>query len=183
MPQVSDSFFLIFAFIFVSSLSKHLCEVLFTGGSFQAWRNEQRVWMIKSVTSHLYGSMDAVMKKIGMREASFLTTNKVMDDGREKLYQMGKFDFRISTAILAPIVTLVILNMAAFMVGLARVVAAGNWEEMFAQLVLSFYIVVISFPVIEGMSMRKDEGRIPPSIAGLSSILATLVLALGSIVI
>ena len=69
--------------------------------------------MIKSVTCHLYGSMDAIMKKIGMREASFLTTNKVVDNEQEKLFQMGKFDFRTSTAILAPVIILVISNMAA----------------------------------------------------------------------
>lgn len=179
-PKVSDSFFMIFAFIFVSSLSKHLYEVLFTGGSFQTWMNEQRNWMIKSVTCHLYGSMDAIMKKIGMREASFLTTNKVVDNEEEKLYQMGKFDFRTSTAILAPVIILVISNMAAFMVGLARVIAAGNWDKMFVQVVLSFYILIMSYPIVEGMILRKDKGRVPPSITLLSTVLAMVLLTLGS---
>ncbi|XP_034686472.1 cellulose synthase-like protein G2 [Vitis riparia] len=179
-PKVSDSFRMIFAFIFLSSLSKHLYEVLFTGGSFQTWMNEQRNWMIKSVTCHLYGSMDAIMKKIGMREASFLTTNKVVDNEEEKLYQMGKFDFRTSTAILAPVVILVISNMAAFMVGLARVIAAGNWDKMFVQVVLSFYILIMSYPIVEGMILRKDKGRVPPSITLLSTVLAMVLLTLGS---
>ncbi|RVX21747.1 Cellulose synthase-like protein G2 [Vitis vinifera] len=121
-------------------------KVLFTGGSFQTWMNEQRNWMIKSVTCHLYGSMDAIMKKIGMREASFLTTNKVVDNEQEKLFQMGKFDFRTSTAILAPVIILVISNMAA----------------------------------VEGMILRKDKGRVPPSITLLSTVLAMVLLTLGS---
>ena len=62
-----------------------------------------------------------------------------------------KFDFRTSTAILAPVVILVISNMAAFMVGLARVIAAGNWDKMFVQVVLSFYILIMSYPIFEGM--------------------------------
>lgn len=136
--------------------------------------------MIKSVTCHLYGSMDAIMKKIGMREASFLTTNKVVDDEQEKLYQMGKFDFRTSTAILAPLVILVISNMVAFMVGLARVIAAGNWDKMFVQVVLSFYILIMSYPIVEGMILRKDKGRVPPSITLLSTVLAMVLLTLGS---
>jgi hypothetical protein len=70
-----------------------LQEVLLTGGSFQSWRNEQRIWMMKSVTTYLHGSLDAIMKKMGMREASFFPTNKVVDDEQVNLYQMGKFDF------------------------------------------------------------------------------------------
>ncbi|RVW55864.1 Cellulose synthase-like protein G2 [Vitis vinifera] len=37
-------------------------EVILAGGSIQTWSNEQRIWMIKSVTSHLYGSLDAIMR-------------------------------------------------------------------------------------------------------------------------
>jgi hypothetical protein len=93
VSQVSNPYFVIFLFIFLSALSKHLQEVLLTGGSFQSWRNEQRIWMMKSVTTYLHGSLDAIMKKMGMREASFFPTNKVVDDEQVNLYQMGKFDF------------------------------------------------------------------------------------------
>ncbi|CBI23575.3 unnamed protein product, partial [Vitis vinifera] len=63
-PEVSNSFFGVFPFIFLSACSKHLLEVILAGGSIQTWSNEQRIWMIKSVTSHLYGSLDAIMKRI-----------------------------------------------------------------------------------------------------------------------
>ncbi|KAJ4722624.1 Cellulose synthase [Melia azedarach] len=100
-PQVSSSSFYIFLFIFVSALSRHLYEVLSTGGSIGLWRNEQRIWM-KSVTSALYyGSLNALMEKFGLAEASFLPTNKAVDDKEAKLYQMGIFDFRTSTMLLA----------------------------------------------------------------------------------
>ena len=147
------------------------------------WINEQRIWIIMSVTCYLYGSMDAIMKKIGMREASFLTTDKVMDDEKEKLYQMGKFDFRTSTPIIAPLVILVILNMASFMLGLVRVIATGDWDKMLVQVVLSFYILIMSLPIIEGMTMRKDQGRVPSSITGLSIVVAMALLTVGSIVL
>ncbi|CAK7327208.1 unnamed protein product [Dovyalis caffra] len=48
--------------------------------SLRNMRNEQRIWMIKSVTSHLYGSLDAITKRLGLRKASFLLTNKVADN-------------------------------------------------------------------------------------------------------
>ncbi|CAN6547827.1 unnamed protein product [Malus baccata var. baccata] len=86
---VSNTYFIAFSFIFLSSHSKHLYEVLATGSTFRHWVNEQRIWMMKSVTSHSYGSVDAVMEKLGMREASFFPTNKVDDVKQLKRYNMG----------------------------------------------------------------------------------------------
>ena len=183
MSQVSSSFFVVFAFIFLSALSKHLWEVMSTGGSIRTWSNEQRIWMIKSVTTYLYGSLDAIMKRFGMRKASFSPTNKVSDSDRVKLYQMGKFDFRISKAVLTSMVTLVVLNMAAFIAGVARVIVFGNWEKMLMQLLLSLHILIMGSPVLEGMIVRKDKGRIPYSITLFSVVLAMVILNLGSVVL
>ncbi|KAB1219131.1 Cellulose synthase-like protein E6 [Morella rubra] len=183
-PEVSSSFFVIYVFIFLSALSKHLLEVLSTGVSFQTWMNGQRLWMIKSIICHLYGSLDVIMKKFGMREASFLPTNKVADDEQVKLYQMGKFDFQTSNKFLVPMVSLIILNMAAFFGGLIRIFFLGDWDKMFVQAFMSFYILVMSFPIIEGMTIRKDKaGRIRPSVTGSSIMFSTIFLVLGSIVL
>ncbi|XP_070672093.1 cellulose synthase-like protein G2 [Malus domestica] len=124
--QVSNTYFIVFSFIFLSSHSKHLYEVLATGSTFRHWVNEQRIWMMKSVTSHLYGSVDAFMKKLGMRAAGFFPTNKVDDVEQLKHYNMGVFDFQTSLLFLAPMVALVILNMASFAVGIARGIFVGE---------------------------------------------------------
>ncbi|CAK7327210.1 unnamed protein product [Dovyalis caffra] len=177
--QVSSSWFLVYSFIFLASLLKHLEEVLSTGASIQTWINEQRIWMIKSVTAYTYGSLDAILKCIGMREASFLPTNKVADDEQVALYQMGKMNFQAATVILTPIVTLVILNMASFFWGAARMVIAGSWNETFGQAFLSFYILVVNYPVIEGMLLRKDKGRVPTPVTVLSLVITICLLCLG----
>ncbi|XP_058001137.1 cellulose synthase-like protein G2 [Hevea brasiliensis] len=168
-PEVSNSFFPIFATIFLSAISKHLYEVLISGGSIQTWRNEQRIWMMKSVSSHVYGSLDAIMKKLGVREASFLPTNKVEDDENSRLYQMGKFDFQTSTRLLVPMVTVAILNMVSFLVGVVRI---KEWNKNFVPVFLSFYILVINYAIIEGMIIRKDKGRIPASVTLLSTLIS-----------
>ncbi|KAM1067039.1 hypothetical protein ACFX19_022632 [Malus domestica] len=123
---VSNTYFIVFSFIFLSSHSKHLYEVLATGSTFRHWVNEQRIWMMKLVTSHLYGSVDAFMKKLGMRAAGFFPTNKVDDVEQLKHYNMGVFDFQTSLLFLAPMVALVILNMASFAVGIARGIFVGE---------------------------------------------------------
>ncbi|RVX21746.1 Cellulose synthase-like protein G2 [Vitis vinifera] len=71
-------------------------DVHSTGGSVQTWWNEERIWMMKSITSHFYGSLDGILKSVGMGEASFTPTNKAIQDDQVKLYQMGIFDFRTS---------------------------------------------------------------------------------------
>ncbi|KAA8527737.1 hypothetical protein F0562_035394 [Nyssa sinensis] len=181
-PEVSNSFFIVVVFIFLSALLKHLQEILLTGGSMQSLWYEQRIWMIKSVTCHLYGTLDAVMQKIGMKEGSFTITNKVDDDEQVQQYQMGKYDFRTSTMFLVPLVTLVILNVFSLVVGVSRVIISGSFNEMFVQVFLSFYVVAMSYPVMEGMILRKDKGRIPPSVTLLSAGFTLIFLSLGSIV-
>ena len=181
--QVSSSYFVIFLFIFLSSLAKLLQEILFTGGSFLSWVNEQRIWMMKSVTFHLYGTLDGIMKRIGIKEASFVPSNKVEDDEQLKLYEMGKFGFQIPNVFLVPMVALIILNMASFVGGLVRVVFLGDWDNMFVQVFISFYILVINFPIIEGMIIRKDKGRVQPSVTLLSAMFSTIFLFVGSFIL
>ncbi|KAK1591334.1 hypothetical protein Q3G72_006055 [Acer saccharum] len=182
-PEVSNSFFIIFIFIFLSALLKHLYDVLASGGSVGIWRNEQRIWMIKTVTSYLYGTLDAFMEKLGLTEASFLPTNKVEDDEQVKRYQMGVFDFQTSTMLLAPLVIIIVLNMAAFACGVYRIMFTGDWGKMLLQVLLSFYILVMNYAVIEGMLVRKDKGRIPPSVTLLSTIILVVFFSLGYVIL
>lgn len=182
-PEVSSSFFVVFSLIFVSSQFKHIQEIFFTGGSFQTWRNEQRMWMIKSITCYFYGSLNAIMEKIGMREASFLPTNKVVDDEQLKRYQIGKFDFQASTMLLAPLCTLVTLNLASLVGGVVKAILTKSCNEMFIQIFLSFFVATLSYPIIEGMILRKDMGRIPPSVTRLCIVLTILLLTSGKFIV
>ncbi|XP_021807678.1 cellulose synthase-like protein G2 isoform X1 [Prunus avium] len=181
-PEVSNSYFIVFSFVFLSSISKHLYEVLSTGFTFRHWINEQRIWMMKSVTSHLYGSVDAFMKKIGMREASFFPTDKVDDVDQLKRYNMGVFDFQTSILFLAPMAALVILNMASFAVGISRVIFLGELDKFFIQVFIPFYVILMNYPIVEGMLIRKDRGRIPPSVTLLSAVVSLIFYSLGSII-
>lgn len=121
--------------------------------------------MISSITSHLYGCLDALLKKFGLKEASFLPTNKVEDDEQTRLYQMDKFDFRTSNMFLVPMVALLIISISCFIGGIYRVLSVGDWDKMFIQLLLPAYIIVVNSPIIEGLVIRKDVGRIYPSAA------------------
>ncbi|XP_024193737.1 cellulose synthase-like protein G2 isoform X1 [Rosa chinensis] len=181
-PEVSSSYFWIFSLVFLLSVLRHLHEVLTTEASLQHWIYEQRIWMMKAVTSHLYGSLDAFMKKFGLREASFFPTNKVDDVEQLQRHIAGVFDFRTSALFLVPLASLVILNMASFCVGISRVIFQGELEKLFIQVFIPFYAVVVNYPIIEGMLIRKDSGRIPPSVTLLSATASIIFCVLGSII-
>ncbi|KAL3724730.1 hypothetical protein ACJRO7_029834 [Eucalyptus globulus] len=179
-PKVSSTYSMVFSLVFVSSLCKHLYEVVASGHSVRAFINEQRMWMIRSVTSHVYGTMDATLKQLGMRKASFSPTNKAADDQQSKRYEMGVFDFQTSTMFLAPMVTAVILNAACFVGGITRALLLGCWDQLLMQMVLVLFVLVMSYPVTEGMVLRTDKGRIPPSVSLVSATLCLALLSLGS---
>lgn len=179
--QVSSPWFIIHSFVFLSTLGIHLWDVLRTGGTIRIWWNEWRVWMIKSVTAYFYGSLDAVMKFSGVKKASFVPTNKVADGEQLQRYLMGIYDFQASIMLLAPLVTLVILNMVSFIGGIGKLILVGGWDEMFGQIFLSFFILIVNYPIIEGMMLRKDKGRIPPSATLFSIACSFVILFLGSI--
>lgn len=157
--QVSNSWFIVFAAVYLSSLSQHLYEVISSGGSIITWWNEQRIWMIKSVTACLFGCLDVLFKRLGMIKSTFRLTNKAID--REKLdkYEKGKFDFKGATPFMIPLTFLVILNVVCFFVGVKGIISNGNFGEMFGQFFLSSYILVLSYPILEGLLPKKGKKK------------------------
>ncbi|XP_021290796.1 cellulose synthase-like protein G3 [Herrania umbratica] len=184
-PEVSDPYFSLFLFIFISALSKNLYEILTTGGQIRTWTNERRIWMIKSVTSQFYGHVDAILSKLGMSEASFLPTSKVTDDEQVKRYEMGVFDFQAPTMFLAPLATVILVNIASLVGGVVRMVAMdnGDWTKMAGQISLSFYILIANHAIIEGMIIRKDKASIPSYVTLLSVVFSVIILLIGSIIL
>ncbi|KAL2469763.1 Cellulose synthase-like protein G1 [Abeliophyllum distichum] len=182
-PEVSNPFFIVFSFLFLSSQLKHIQEVFSTGDSIQTWAIEQRLWMLKSFTSYMYGTLNAILERIGLREASFLPTNKAVNDEQSKLYRMGIYDFQASVLLLAPLCTLYILNLVAFIVGVAKIFHIQQANEMFIQVFIPLFGLIINYPLFEGMFLRKDDGRIAPSVALLSAALCIIILSFGSLVL
>ncbi|MBA0740643.1 hypothetical protein Gogos_013835 [Gossypium gossypioides] len=187
-PKVSDPNFNIFSIILVSSISKSLYEVVTTGEQFKVWRNEWRIWMMRSVTSYTYGCLDVILNKLGTKEATFLPTNKVTDDEQVKLYEMGVFDFRTATMFLAPLVTVILINIAAFVGAVVKALVVDDdgdqyWEKMFGQMFLSFFILISNFAVIEGMIIRRDKAKIPLSSTLWSVVFSMFILLIGSIIL
>ncbi|KAI3857170.1 hypothetical protein MKW98_010584 [Papaver atlanticum] len=156
-PKVSNPWFTVFVIVYVSSLSQHLVEVLISGGTIKTWWNEQRIWMIKSVTTSFFGCLDVVMKSVGVTKASFRLKNKVIDSDQQKKYEKGSFNFLGATIFMIPLFILVIWNLGCSILGVRRIFINKSLEDMFGQVYISFYILVSSYPILEGIITRKTR--------------------------
>ncbi|KAG6393396.1 hypothetical protein SASPL_147637 [Salvia splendens] len=181
-PEVSSPFFAVFVFIFVSSQLKHAQEVMASGNSLTSWVNEQRVWAMKSLTSYFLASVNAILEKIGLTKASFVPTSKIMDNEVSKLYQMGKFDFQAPSLFMVILCTLYMLNLASFVVGFGKVLQNGRMNEMVMQAFLPLFGAVLHYPLMEGMVLRKDVGRVSPSVSILSVAISSTVSAYAALI-
>ncbi|PIA45288.1 hypothetical protein AQUCO_01700670v1 [Aquilegia coerulea] len=174
-PKVSDLWFAIFLVIYLSSLIQTLMEVLITGGSLKLFWNEQRLAFFIRSTSNLFACFGYLKKCIGMKEIDFTLTNKSSKDGEMIKYQMDVYDFETDRKFLLILTTIVSLNITSLAIGIRRAIMEETYNEWFGQIFLSLIITVLNYPLIEGMIIRKDEGRIPTSIT-LLSILLVIVL-------
>ncbi|KAL8104959.1 cellulose synthase-like protein G1 [Apium graveolens] len=156
-PEVSSSWFAVFAGVYMSSLIQHLYEVVSSGSSIRTWWNEQRIFLIKSVTALLFGSLDVLMKWLGITKASFRLTNKAVDQEKLEKYMKGKFDFSGAKMFMIPLTLLVILNTLCFIGGMKRVITMRNWGEMFGQAFLCSFILVLSLPILQGLIPKRNK--------------------------
>ncbi|KAK1430407.1 hypothetical protein QVD17_13116 [Tagetes erecta] len=183
-PKVTDPYFLVLVYVFVLSNLQHIREIHSTGASLHSWKHEQRVWMMKGITSHLYGTTHAIMEKLGFKEANFLPTNKVINEDEAKLHQMGIFNFQTSSIFLVPLCSLVILNLMAFVVTIIGIMFYKVYiNEVFVQMFLSFYIALMGYPLLEGMILRKDKGRIASNVSCYSLVFSFCIFSFGKFLV
>ncbi|XP_057960041.1 cellulose synthase-like protein G2 [Malania oleifera] len=156
-PKVSDPWFAVFVVCHVSSLCQHLFEVLSSDGTVRTMWNEQRIWVIKTVSASLFGLLDVLLKWVGIQKASFRLTNKVVDKDKLEKYEQGKFNFEGAATFMVPLTMLVIFNLVCFVGGMRRVIIEKNIGEMFTQVYLSSLLLVMSYPIFEGLITRRNK--------------------------
>ncbi|KAK6161370.1 hypothetical protein DH2020_004751 [Rehmannia glutinosa] len=177
LQRVSDPMFIVFAFIFISSLLKHVQEVFSYGDSFRTALYEMRVWMMKSGACYFFAILNAILDRLGLLQANFSLTNKVVDDEQVRRHQLGIYDFQASPLILTPLCSLYVLNLAAFTIGIPKIFQKG--DELLAQALLSFFGIIINYHLLDGMVLRSDSGRISLFVTMVSVALSATVLSCG----
>ncbi|XP_042505149.1 cellulose synthase-like protein G2 [Macadamia integrifolia] len=171
-PEVSNPWFYMYMFLFLGAYVQDLLDFLLAGGTIQMWWNNQRMWMIRGISSYLLGSTDFFLKSIGISAFGFNVTSKVIDDEQSKRYEQGIFEFGVESPLFVPLTTAAIINLISLLKGLAGFFIYGNIGEVFVQLFISSFVVINCWPIYEAIALRKDEGKMQAKTITTSALLA-----------
>ncbi|KAG8659029.1 hypothetical protein MANES_02G007166v8 [Manihot esculenta] len=172
-PKVSESWFLLYPFLFLGAYSQDYFDFVSAKGTFQMWWNDQRIWTIRGLTCLLFGSLEFLLKSLGISTLGFSLTSKVVDAEQSKRYDQGIFDFGVPSPMFVPLTTAALINLVALILGLAQVLKGGNsLEGLLIQMFIAGFMVVNFWPIYEAMVFRKDEGKLPVRITLTAAFLA-----------
>ncbi|KAK6162200.1 hypothetical protein DH2020_002041 [Rehmannia glutinosa] len=173
-PKVSDPWFFMYTFLFIGAYGQDFLEFILSQGTALRWWSDQRMWLIRILSSDLFGTLEYISNHMGIAARGFNVTNKVNDHEQRKRYDEGKFEFGVSSPMFVPFSTVAIVNLVAFFGGFLQVLRGRDLDEMFGQMVVAGFGVLNSWPVYEAMVLRSDKGKMPIKITIISLVLAWL---------
>ncbi|PRQ16612.1 putative cellulose synthase (UDP-forming) [Rosa chinensis] len=172
-PKVSEPWFLLYVFLFIGSYIQNCLDFVVEGGTFPKWWNDQRMWMIRALSSFLFGSIEYLLMSLGISTHGFNVTSKVLDEDQSKRYDQGIFEFGVASPMFVPLTSAAIVNLAAFAWGHVEAFKGSNdLEGMFLQMFIAGFGVVNCIPIYEAIISRSDKGRIPTKTIMVSLLLA-----------
>ncbi|KAL1369964.1 hypothetical protein AAHE18_01G025800 [Arachis hypogaea] len=171
-PKMSSPWFIPFAYVIIGETSYSLLEFLFSGGTIQGWWNDLRIWLYKRTTSYLFAFIDTILKLFGVSDSAFVITAKVAGEDVSKRYEKEIMEFGTSSPMFTMLSTLALLNLFCFLGLLREGSTLEAFEEMFLQTMLCGFLVLINLPIYQGLFLRRDNGRLPTSLAIKSTALA-----------
>lgn len=175
-PMISSPWIIPFAYVMFAKYTYSLAEFLWSGGTALGWWNEQRLWLYLRTTSFLFGFIDAILKTLGFSESSFAVTEKVADEDVSQRYEKEIMEFGAASSMFTILSTLALLNLFC-MIGAVKKVVVGDgyvkfYETMLLQILLCSALVLINWPLYQGLFLRKDNGKMPSSVTTKSLVLA-----------
>ncbi|KAG8658390.1 hypothetical protein MANES_03G142500v8 [Manihot esculenta] len=177
-PQVSSPWFLPFAYVISAKYIYSLLEFMWSGGTILGWWNEQRIWLYKRTTSYLFAFIDTILLKLGFTDSTFIISAKVVDEDVFERYEKEIMEFGTSSPMFI-LATLGMLNAFCFIGVVKRVIMVDDiyriYETMPLQILLCGVLVLVNWPLYQGLFLRKDKGKLPSSIAVQSFVLALAV--------
>ncbi|KAL3331520.1 hypothetical protein AABB24_035046 [Solanum stoloniferum] len=172
-PKVSDSWFFLYVFMFLGAYGQDCLVFMSNEGTFKRWWSDQRMWMIRGLTSHLFGTIEYLTKYLGISTQGFNVTSKVVDNDQGKRYHQGIFDFGVVSPMFVILATTSIINLVAFLKSLAQIFKGDqNLDGIFIQMFIAGFVVINCLPIYEAMVLRSDKGRMPTRVTIFSTFLA-----------
>ena len=170
--QMSDPWFFVYIFCFLGAYGQDYLELILSGGTTQRWWNNQRVWMMRGLSSFSIGSVEYILKSIGISTFGFNVTSKAVEEEQSKRYKKGMFEFGVASPLFLPLTTAAIINLVSFLWGIAQIFRQGRIEDLLLQILLVGFAMVNCWPIYEAMVLRADEAKMPVKITLISIVLA-----------
>ena len=73
--------------------------------------------MIRGLTGFSFGSVEYLLKSLGISPYGFNVTSKVVDEEQSKRYNQGEFEFGVPSPLFLPLATAAMLNLVSFPIG------------------------------------------------------------------
>ncbi|GJY38101.1 cellulose synthase-like protein G3 [Tanacetum coccineum] len=178
-PKVSNLWFSLYTFSFIGAYIQDYFEFKLREGTTRGWFNNQRVWIIRGLSSYPFGMIEYMLTKLHISALTFVVTSKVVDKEASKRYDQGMMEFGVESPLFYPIVVAALVNLLAFTYGIVQIITYGGLDDLFVQLFLSGFGVVNSWPIYEAMFIRSDGGKMPLKIT-IRSIGLAIILYLAS---
>ncbi|KAK7276974.1 hypothetical protein RIF29_18123 [Crotalaria pallida] len=186
-PKIYSPWFIPFAYVILGEGIHSLLEFLLIGGTMKGWWNDLRMWLYKGTSSYLFAFIDNILKLFGLSDSPFTVTAKIMDEDVSQRYEKEVMEFGASSPLFTVLATLALFNLFCLLATLKELVLSEGgfraYEEMVLQLLLCAFLVLINFPIYQGLFFRKDKGRLPSSLAIKSTALALSACILSKILI
>ncbi|XP_024028555.1 cellulose synthase-like protein G3 [Morus notabilis] len=178
-PKVSEPWFVLYLFLFFGAYGQDLLDFIVGGGTFQRWWGDQRMWMIRSLSCFLFGSIEYSMKSLGISTHGFNVTSKVLNEEQSKRYEQGVFEFGVHSPLFVPLTMAAITNLAALIFAIVTILrgGGGDFERLLMQLLIVAFAVVNCLPVYEAMIFRSNKGGIPIKTTLLATFLTLTLFA------
>ncbi|VVB11882.1 unnamed protein product [Arabis nemorensis] len=177
-PKASDPWFWLYIFLFFGSYTQDLFDFSLEGSTYRKWWNDQRMWMIRGLSSFLFGLLEFTLKTLNLSTYGFNVTSKANDDDKQrKRYEQEIFEFGPSSSMFLPMATVAIMNLLAFVWGIYGIFTRE--EGPIIELMLASFAVVNCLPIYEAMVLRKDNGKLPKKVSFLAGILTFVLIVLG----
>ena len=115
MFQVSDTWFFLYAFLFLGTYDQDCLDFISPsehskGGGVSRGCGWQ---LARGLTSTLFGAMEYLTECLGIATIGFNVTSKVVDKEQRKRYDQETFEFSIPSPIFVPLVMAAIIHLVA----------------------------------------------------------------------
>ncbi|GMN31471.1 hypothetical protein TIFTF001_003270 [Ficus carica] len=172
-PKVSEPWFILYIFLFLGAYGQDLLDFIVGGGTFRRWWNDQRMWLIRSLSCHLFGSIEYFMKSLGISTHGFNVTSKILEEEQSKRYKQGKFEFGVHSPLFVPLTMAAITNLAALIFEILAILRGrSDFEGLLMQLLIMTFAIINCLPVYKAMTFSSNKGGIPRKTTLLSTFLA-----------